>query len=196
MVAISALVSRYEPGIRSVYDNTADDSSARTAKWLLNLSKSDQPENHESTSRVSQTTPYQPIIETEESSNDNRKDSKREANESTSFCAKLSVFCLVAGIACLTIVLTNSFDRISEGVWWAIFLICLSSGTIAVSLLAIQLQPRNSATFPFMVPGIPYIPVLTIFINAVLIANLQLMTYIRFGVWMTLGKFRDTRCLA
>lgn len=190
MVAISALVSRYEPGVQSVYDNTADDSRARTANWLLNLcSKSDQLENHDATLGVSQTTAYQPIMEeTEELSNDH-KDSKRsrKANESTSFCVKLSVMGLVAGIACLVIILTKSLDHISEGVWWAIFLICLSSGTIVVSLIAIQLQPRNSATFPFMVPGIPYISAVTIFINAALIANLQWMTYLRFGVWMTLG---------
>lgn len=197
MVAISALVSRYEPGVQSVYDNTADDSRARTANWLLNLcSKSDQPENHDATLDVSQTTAYRPIIEkTEEPSNDDRKDCKREANKNTSFCVKLSVFCLVAGIACLAMVLTRSVDRISEGVWWALFLICLSSGTIVVSLLAIQLQPRNSATFPFMVSGIPYLSAITIFINAVLIANLQWMTYLRFGVWMTLGKLRDTYAL-
>ena len=198
MVAISALVSRYEPGVQSVYDNTADDSRARTANWLLNLcSKSDQPENHDATLGVSQTTAYQPIMEeTEELSNDH-KDSKRsrKANESTSFCVKLSVMGLVAGIACLVIILTKSLDHISEGVWWAIFLICLSSGTIVVSLIAIQLQPRNSATFPFMVPGIPYISAVTIFINAALIANLQWMTYLRFGVWMTLGKLRDTYAL-
>lgn len=190
MVAISALLSRYEPGVQSVYDNTADDSRARTGNWLLNLcSKSDQPGNYGPTSDVSRTMAYRPIIDgTEEGSNDTHKDSKREANESSSFCVKLSVFCLVAGIACLVIVLTTSFDRISEGLWWAIFLICLSSGTIVVSLLAIQMQPRNSATFPFMVPGIPYISAITIFINAVLIANLQWMTYVRCGVWMTLGK--------
>ena len=194
MVAISALVSRYEPGVQSVYDYTADDSRARTAHWLLNLcSKSDQPDNHDATLGVSQTTAYQPIVEeTEEPSNDDRKGSKREANESTSFCVKLSVLGLVAGIAFLVIVLTTSFEPISEGVWWAIFLICLSSGTIVVSLIAIHLQPRNSATFPFMVPGIPYISAITIFINAALIANLQWMTYLRFGVWMTLGKLRDT----
>lgn len=198
MVAISALVSRYEPGVQSVYDNTADDSGARTANWLLNLcSKSDQLENHDATLGVSQTTAYQPIMEeTEELSNDH-KDSKRsrKANESTSFCVKLSVMGLVAGIACLVIILTKSLDHISEGVWWAIFLICLSSGIIVVSLIAIQLQPRNSATFPFMVPGIPYISAVTIFINAALIANLQWMTYLRFGVWMTLGKLRDTYAL-
>ncbi|KAJ7379561.1 High affinity cationic amino acid transporter 1 [Desmophyllum pertusum] len=38
-----------------------------------------------------------------------------------------------------------------------------------------------------MVPGVPYIPAITIFINAVLMANLNWMTYVRFGVWMILG---------
>lgn len=38
-----------------------------------------------------------------------------------------------------------------------------------------------------MVPGVPYISALTIFINVLLMANLQWMTYVRFGVWMILG---------
>ncbi|KAJ7379566.1 Cationic amino acid transporter 4 [Desmophyllum pertusum] len=133
------------------------------------------------------TAAYQPITDEEKPLNDNDDDFKREANESTAFCVKLSVFFLVAGIAGLAVVLTYSFEYIAKGEWWAIFLICLFSGTIIVSLVAIQLQPRNSATFPFMVPGVPYIPAITIFINAVLMANLHWTTYVRFGVWMILG---------
>ncbi|KAJ7379567.1 hypothetical protein OS493_013959 [Desmophyllum pertusum] len=188
MVAISVLVSRYQPGVQSVYENSASETRARTGKWLLNLcSKSDEPE-HDSTLQISQTAAYQPITDEEKPLNGNDDNFKREANERTAFCVKLSVFLLVAGSVCLAVVLTYSFERISEGEWWAIFLICLFSGTIVVSLVAIQLQPRNSATFPFMVPGVPYIPAITIFINAVLLVNLNWMTYVRFGVWMILGE--------
>lgn len=189
MVAISVLVSRYQPGVQSVYANAADETRARTGKWLLNLcSKSDEPEE-DSALEVSRTAAYQPITNEKEPLDDDQEGPKREANERTAFCVKMSVFCLVTGIACLALVLTYSFDNISEGVWWAIFLVCLSAGTIIVSLVAIQLKPRNSATFPFMVPGVPYIPAITIFINAVLMANLQWMTYVRFGVWMALGEY-------
>lgn len=189
MVAISVLVSRYQPGVQSVYEDTASEARSRTGKWLLNLcSKSDEP-GHDSAVDVSRTAAYKPITDEDESPHDDQEGSKREANESTSFCVKLSVFFLVAGIACLALVLTYSLDSISDGEWWAIFLVCLSSGTIVVSLLAIQLQPRNCASFPFMVPGVPYIPATTIFINAVLMANLEWMTYVRFGVWMVLGMF-------
>ncbi|KAJ7379569.1 hypothetical protein OS493_013961 [Desmophyllum pertusum] len=187
MVAISVLVSRYQPGVQSVYANSASETSTRTGQWILNLcTKSNEPQ-HDSTLQISQTAAYQPITDEEKPLNDNDDDFKREANESTAFCVKLSVFFLVAGIAGLAVFLTYCFERISEGEWWAVFLICVFSGTIVVSLVAIQLQPRNSATFPFMVPGVPYIPAITIFINAVLMANLHWTTYVRFGVWMILG---------
>ncbi|XP_078373079.1 cationic amino acid transporter 2-like [Oculina patagonica] len=48
-------------------------------------------------------------------------------------------------------------------------------------------QPRNFATFPFMVPGVPTIPALTIFFNVLLLVMLNHWTYIRFSVWMALG---------
>ena len=190
MVAISVLLSRYQPGVKSVYENNATETKDRTAKWLLNLcTKSDEPQ-HDSALDVSHTAAYQLITHEGEPSNDNDDDAKTERNDKAALCINLSVFSLVAGIAFLAIVLTFCFERISSGEWWAITLVVLSSGMTVVSLVAIQLQPRNSATFPFMVPGVPFVPAITIFINAVLMANLQWMTYVRFGIWMTLGKIR------
>ncbi|XP_074627408.1 cationic amino acid transporter 2-like isoform X3 [Acropora palmata] len=60
-------------------------------------------------------------------------------------------------------------------------------GTIVASLIALQLQPQNSDTFSFMVPGVPFIPALSIFIDVLLIANLHWMTFARFGMWMAIG---------
>ena len=113
---------------------------------------------------------------------------KNIVTEKTASRAEVGVFFLVISLAALAITLILLLEDLYRGNWWAIFLITLFSGATAVSLFVIQLQPRNSARFPFMVPGVPYIPALTIFINAVLMVNLKGKTYLRLGVWMILGE--------
>lgn len=124
------------------------------------------------------------LVEDEDSS----KHTLSKVTQKTASRAELGVFFLVISLAGLAITLIVLLQYLYEGNWWAIFLITLFSGATAVSLFVIQLQPRNSATFPFMVPGVPYIPALTIFINAVLMVNLKRKTYLRLGAWMILGK--------
>ena len=53
-------------------------------------------------------------------------------------------------------------------------------------------QPKNSATFPFTVPGVPFVPAIAIFFNVLLIVNLNPWTYIRFSVWTALGELLPT----
>ena len=186
-VTISVLVSRFQHGVQSVLEN--EQKKTNWTHCLQNiLSKwNGKPSNQ---SRIK----YRPIIDEDDSSNHPLP----EVTERTASRAELAVFLLVVCLVALAVTLIYLFDDISKGKWWAIFLMILFSGTIVVSLFIIQLQPRNSATFPFMVPCVPYIPALTIFINAVLMANLQWKTYMRFGVWMTLGEgflFRFNRLL-
>lgn len=175
-VAISVLVSRFQPGVQSVPGDESRKSNQTNflQKMLFNLK--DKPSDQ---SRIK----YH-VIEDKDSS----KHHISKVTEKTASRAELGVFFLVISLAALAITLILLFEDLCKGNWWAIFLITFFSGTTAVSLFVIQLQPRNSATFPFMVPGVPYIPALTIFINAVLMVNLKRMTYLRLGVWMILGK--------
>ena len=183
MVNICVLVSRYQPGLQNVYDNNVSERKARTVKWLQRLSLKPDASQNDFPVEVSKAK-YQPIT-----NKDDGVGAKEKANQSTAFCAKVSVFFLVAGITGLAVVLLFAFDYVSKPEWWAIFLVCFFSGTIIVSLVAIQLQPQSNAKFPFMAPGVPFIPAISIFINVLLIANLQWMTYARFGIWMAIGKY-------
>lgn len=177
-VAISVLVSRFQPGVQSVPGDESRKANQTNflQKMLFNLNLKDKPSDQSSIK-------YQ-VIEDQDSS----KHHISKVTEKTASRAELGVFFLVISLAALAITLILLFEDLYKGNWWAIFLITFFSGTTAVSLFVIQLQPRNSATFPFMVPGVPYIPALTIFINAVLMVNLKRMTYLRLGVWMILGK--------
>lgn len=174
-VTISVLVSRFQPGVQSVPGNESRRANITNflQKMLSNLN--DKPNDK---SRIT----YQ-LVEDEDSS----KQPVPKVTEKTASRAELGVFFLVISLAALAIASILLLEDLYKGNWWTIFLITLFSGATAVSLFVIHLQPRNSATFPFMVPGVPYIPALTIFINAVLMVNLKRKTYLRFGVWMILG---------
>ena len=183
-VTISVLVSRYQTGVQSVPedDRRKTNITERLQKLLSNI----KGNSHKGQSQVA----YQPISNEDDSQGSSHSsDSLRSGvTEDTASRAELAVFCLVVCITGLAVTFTRSFHSISSGKWWSIFLVCFFSGSIIVSLVAIQLQPQNSAKFPFMVRCVPYTPALTILINVVLLVNLNRMTYVRFGVWMTIGK--------
>lgn len=110
------------------------------------------------------------------------------ATDVTASRTELAGFVLVMSCVALAVVSIHSIDYIREGKWWPIFLNCLFAGCCIVSLAVIQLQPQNTAKFPFMVPCVPYMPALTILINVMLLASLDPLAYARFGVWMAIGE--------
>lgn len=177
-VTISVLVSRFQPGVQSVPGNEGRNTNITHFLQKILSSSNDRPSDQ---SRIT----YR-LVTDEDSSRS--KHPLPEVTEKTASRAELAVFFLVISLAALAITLVLLLEDLYKGKWWAIFVITLFSGSTAVLLFVIQLQPRNSATFPFMVPGVPYIPALTIFVNAVLMVNLKRMTYMRLGVWMILGK--------
>ena len=179
-VTISVFVSRFQYGVQSAPGN--DKGNTNMTQWLQNILSNVKRKPSDQSSIA-----YQPITGEEDSSS-LPPTPRTEVTKATTFRAELAVFFLVICIAALAITFSHLFqDVFNRGEWWAIYLITLFSGAIVVLLFILQIQPRNSATFPFMVPGVPYIPAITIFINAVLMANLHWMTYVRFGVWMILG---------
>ncbi|RWS17644.1 cationic amino acid transporter 2-like protein [Dinothrombium tinctorium] len=59
---------------------------------------------------------------------------------------------------------------------------------IIILTLALNRQPRNQRQVSFQVPWVPFIPFLSIIINTYLMLKLSSLTWIRFAVWMALGK--------
>ena len=178
MVALCVLVSRYKPGVQNDEDQVQGESErkVRTRKWLESFGEN--LKTSEDRSQVVKKT-YQTVT-----------DGQRNADEKgPNYKFKISLSSLVFGIIGLAFVLSYAFRYLSHPEWWAIFLVCLFAGTIVASLIALQLQPQNSDTFSFMVPGVPFIPALSIFIDVLLIANLHWMTFARFGMWMAIGEY-------
>ena len=181
MVAIAVLVTRYTPGVQSV-TLEKNGTSEKTAKWLKTICC--RPGETEGKDGGLPDVSYQQV----ESNEGDELSEERQPDETTSFRVRVATFVLTLSIAALTISLTSSYSYWAQGDAWAILLCCIFGLMIVASLMFIIRQPKNSATFPFMVPGVPIIPAITIFFNILLVVTLDHWTYIRFGVWMILGK--------
>ena len=90
---------------------------------------------------------------------------------------------IVAGLGAL---LQNETD--SEAMQWILFGLGLSGGPALMVLTYLALLPRSAARLYFKVPGVPLIPCLSIVINLFLMFSLSSGTWIRFAVWMAVGK--------
>lgn len=64
-----------------------------------------------------------------------------------------------------------------------ILLVCLFLTTSIISFM-----PQNNQRLFFKVPFLPWLPVFAIFLNIYIMFGLNHLTWIRFGVWMAIGK--------
>ncbi|XP_039267311.2 cationic amino acid transporter 4-like [Styela clava] len=71
--------------------------------------------------------------------------------------------------------------------WWSILIICIFSLIAVVSLLLLLTFNQDETIKTFTVPAVPFLPFVSVIINIVLILKLQPMTWIRLGIWCTIG---------
>jgi hypothetical protein len=64
----------------------------------------------------------------------------------------------------------------------------LKQNPVISGLLVITAHQQNTAGLRFKVPLVPLIPALSIFCNVELMVHLKALTWVRFIVWMALGK--------
>jgi len=75
---------------------------------------------------------------------------------------------------------------------WALTLLAVLVLLMFLVILLICLQPREARRRLFRVPFVPVVPAISIFINIYLMLQLDSWTWIRFGVWMIVGKSSST----
>ena len=188
MVAIAVLLTRYQPGVESV---TYEEEGTRhgTQKWLKKLCCA-PPNLEEGAEEVDyQEIKNQDLQNDAVPENEERRD---EPTVETSYRASMSVALLTFSITGFCIIITAASSHLYHGEAWAIFLACLAFLMVVASLMGLLRQPRNTATFPFTVPCVPVLPIAAIFVNVLLLVTLNHWTYLRFAVWMALGKHNFT----
>src|SRR5437867_2429854 len=109
----------------------------------------------------------------------------------------------VACVIALAAVTTFCEDQIFDGHLGYVIPIAILLVIVIVLAIILRRQPRFDAdkdkfqvivvlshfklTVLLQVPWIPFIPIISIFCNLYLMCNLDVLTWIRFGVWMILG---------
>ena len=181
MVAIAVLVTRYSPGVQSVAKEK-DTIKEKTNKWLKLICC--RPQETECSDDLIPEVSYQQV----ENNDEDLSIGTTQPDGQTSFRVRVATFVLTLSITAFTVCVIGGNAHLARGEAWVVLLCGIFGLMIFASLMYISRQPRNSATFPFMVPGVPIIPALSIFFNVLMLVTLHHWTYIRFSVWMALGE--------
>ncbi|XP_026464786.1 cationic amino acid transporter 2-like, partial [Ctenocephalides felis] len=95
----------------------------------------------------------------------------------------------IYGILCLALGLSLVYGEkaLSKLEPWIIVLCTFLSLLLVLNVYAMARQPSSGKPDTFSVPLVPYVPAISIFVNILLILMLDPATWIRFGIWMTIG---------
>ncbi|XP_054244451.1 cationic amino acid transporter 3 [Indicator indicator] len=101
------------------------------------------------------------------------------------------VYACVSAIATLIVVicvvLTLKVSALKDAnVGWIVALVLLLMALL-IPIIIIWRQPQSNARLNFKVPFLPLLPVLSIFVNVLLMVQLSAGTWVRFAVWMAVG---------
>ncbi|XP_044759781.1 cationic amino acid transporter 4 [Coccinella septempunctata] len=101
-------------------------------------------------------------------------------------CMSTLVFILFSTALCIMLHVSN-YD-LEYGTWWSIGSICFFIFVMASCLVVIIAHHQNdSANLKFKVPMVPLMPALSILCNIEFMIHLNILTWLRFFVWMVLG---------
>ncbi|XP_002737540.1 high affinity cationic amino acid transporter 1-like [Saccoglossus kowalevskii] len=119
------------------------------------------------------------------------KDSDKKAKPEPSLKShRIAVWSIIIAVILLIALCAHiifATDYIVAHNWWAILLTCVIGAALCCFVVLIAMQPQNAMILSFKVPFVPFIPVLSIFINVYLMLKLSVATWIRFAVWMVIG---------
>ncbi|XP_056251996.1 cationic amino acid transporter 2-like, partial [Seriola aureovittata] len=87
----------------------------------------------------------------------------------------------------LSALLSEGVDSLRRRELWSVLLSAVLMLTLVLAVVVIWRQPQSSAKAAFMVPCLPVIPVLSVFINTYLMVQLGGETWISYAVWMAVG---------
>ncbi|XP_039196854.1 cationic amino acid transporter 2-like isoform X2 [Crotalus tigris] len=95
---------------------------------------------------------------------------------------------ILAFFICIVCVLTaTKWPCLTSGTLWCI--VCLFSNLLGILLasLVIWRQPQSQEKVDFMVPCLPFLPIISILVNSFLMAQLSYETWVLFSVWLLIG---------
>uniref|UniRef100_A0A3B3ZXS8 Cationic amino acid transporter 2 n=1 Tax=Periophthalmus magnuspinnatus TaxID=409849 RepID=A0A3B3ZXS8_9GOBI len=108
-------------------------------------------------------------------------------SEQSSFVVNMSVGLLVLLVCVMSYLTTCHVRAIVSLEVWVLVLLSLCLLLFSLCVLMICRQPQTTKKVSFMVPLLPFLPIVSIFVNIYLMVQLSGDTWIRFSVWMAVG---------
>ncbi|XP_043983439.1 cationic amino acid transporter 2 isoform X1 [Gambusia affinis] len=171
LVAVCVLVLRYQPD---------GDLGRQPGKGEKDCLASEESELTESESHLNmlnggnsilQTVLHPPLLPSEKSSS----------------VVNMSISVLVITVCVISYLTTYHFNSIVGLEVWILALLSVCLLIFSFCVFMICRQPQTTKKVSFMVPLLPFLPILSIFVNIYLMVQLSGDTWIRFSVWMAAG---------
>ncbi|XP_024139218.1 cationic amino acid transporter 2 isoform X2 [Oryzias melastigma] len=105
----------------------------------------------------------------------------------SSSVVNMSISILVMVVCVVSYLTTYHFESLCSLEVWILVLLSVCLLIFSGCVLMVCRQPQTSKKVSFMVPLLPFLPILSIFVNIYLMVQLSGDTWIRFSVWMALG---------
>ncbi|XP_053486715.1 cationic amino acid transporter 2 isoform X2 [Ictalurus furcatus] len=95
---------------------------------------------------------------------------------------------VIAIVVCVMSALTTHYGQAILALEpWVLGVLAASFLIFFICIVLVFRQPQTSKKVSFMVPLLPFLPILSIFVNVYLMMQLSGDTWIRFSVWMAVG---------
>ncbi|KAK5601193.1 Cationic amino acid transporter 2 [Crenichthys baileyi] len=108
-------------------------------------------------------------------------------SEKSSSVVNMSIAVLVLIVCVISYLTTYHFNSVIDLEVWILALLSMCLLIFSFCVFMVYRQPQTTKKVSFMVPLLPFLPILSIFVNIYLMVQLSGDTWIRFSVWMAAG---------
>ncbi|XP_072252240.1 cationic amino acid transporter 2 isoform X1 [Leuresthes tenuis] len=108
-------------------------------------------------------------------------------SEHSSSVVNMSIGVLVMVVCVISYLTTYHISSLFHLEVWILVLLSVCLVVFSACVLMVCRQPQTTKKVSFMVPLLPFLPILSIFVNIYLMVQLSGDTWIRFSIWMAAG---------
>ncbi|XP_072302341.1 cationic amino acid transporter 2 [Eucyclogobius newberryi] len=105
----------------------------------------------------------------------------------TSKNASVSAVFIIFLVISLSLFISGGIEALHDHQWWILLCVTVNVLMLFVIIIIIWRQPQSQPKAAFMVPFVPFLPILSTFVNVYLMVQLGQDTWIRYAVWMAIG---------